>query len=129
MKKLSKAEWQVRIIEVAQTLSKTVIPDDHSLMQLLVDIIVSEQSRLKPKNLAMLAAVAAALLERVKNAFPAATHITESGEPVFTEAQIAAHLGVSLEELHRAAAEMAEAFPDAGLVYTDVDPDSLHRVN
>jgi hypothetical protein len=129
MKKLSKAQWQTRIIEVAQTLPKNIIPDDQSLMQLLVDIIVSEQSRLKPQNLAMLAAVAAALLERVKSAFPASTHVTESGEPVFTEAQIAVHLGISLEELHRAAAEMAEVFPDAGLVYTDVDPDSLHRVN
>lgn len=129
MKKLSKAQWQHRIIEVAQTLPKHLLPDDKTLMQMLVDVIVSEQANLKPKNLAMLVAMSGALLERVKQAFPAATHITANGDPVFTETQIADHMGISLEELHRAAAEMQQELPNADQLFVEIDPTSLHRVN
>ncbi len=129
MNKLSKIQWQERVIHVAKTLPKEDRPDDHVLMQLLMDVIVAEQNRVKDKNLAVLIGIAAVLLERIKTSIPAATHVTESGEPVYSEAEIADHLGVSLEEVQRVSTEIAKDPANAGLIYTDVDPRSLHRVN
>ena len=129
MKKLSKAQWQERIIHLAKTLPKDIRPDDQTLLSLLMEVILAEQAHLRPQHLATLTGIAAVLLERFKTSIPAATHVTTSGEKVYTEAEVAAHLGISLEEVRRVGDEMAKDLPNDGLVYADVDPATLHRVN
>jgi AraC-like DNA-binding protein len=127
MKKLSKTQWQKRIIEAAQNLPKDIRPDDATLMQILVDVIVSEQSRLKPQNLASLVGISSSLLVRVKESFPAATHMTQSGQQVYSEADIATHLGVSIDEVRTISAKIAKEFPEEAIM--TIDPDLLHRIN
>jgi hypothetical protein len=128
---LSKAQWQHKITEIAKNLPQDLRPDDQTIAHILVDVIVSEQSKLSDKNLTMLAGLAAALLERVKSSIPAATHVLENGEKVYTEAEIAAHLGISLEEVRKLTLEMQQeqGSLNGDLVCTDVDPRSLHRIN
>lgn len=129
MKKLSKVQWQDKILDIAENMPQELSPDDQTLAQIITDMVVSEQSRLKPKNLAVLASIAAALFKRVKVSMPAATHVNEKGEKVYTAEEIAAHLGISVEEAIKQGTEMAKASPDGKLVYTDVDPDTVHRLN
>lgn len=129
MKKLSKAQWQHKITEIAKHLPKDLRPDDQTIMQILVDVIVSEQSQLKPKNLAMLASMAAALLERVVSSLPPASHVLDNGKKVYTEAEIAKHLGVSLDEVQKLSKVMAQESANGELLYTDVDPNSVQRIN
>jgi|GEM_PF-1383096 len=130
MNKLSKAQWRERIINLAQSLPKEIHPDDQTMMQMLTEVIIAEQARLKPNNLHMLTCIAAALLGRVQASFSTPSHITENGTPVYTEKQVATHLNISLDELRRAAEEMDQESPDATkLVIADIDPRKLFRVN
>jgi len=130
MKKPSKTQWQERIINLAQNLPIEIHPDDQTMMQMLTEVIIVEQARLKPNNLHMLTCIAAALLARVHANFSTPSHITENGTPVYTEKQVATHLNISLDELRRAAEEMEEESSDATkLVITDIDPRKLFRVN
>lgn len=127
MQKLNKFQWTQRIEAFSHSLPKPG-PDDLTLLQMLTDVIVSEQTRLKHENLAVLAGMAAALLERFKQQMKPAKQMTTDGEPVYSEADVAAQLGISVEQLRQHAAEMAKEMPNEDL-FRNVDPSTLHRVN
>jgi hypothetical protein len=129
MKKKSRFEWQKRICDHALTLPAELRDvDDMTLASVLEDVICAEQTRMKDPNLATLVGVAAALARRHMDRLPRPSHVTAAGERVYTEAEVAAHLGVSVEEVRRRAEAIEREHPDAGITAL-VDSDQLRRVN
>lgn len=55
---------------------------------------------------------------------PEATHYTEGGEPLYSTAQLAQHLGIPLEEANQSAQDLMEKHPDLAI---QNDSTTIHR--
>jgi hypothetical protein len=120
---LSRAEWSLRINELRKSMPKQ-LPGDVDIVQMLMDIIVAEQTQLADESLAVLCGLACALTERAMQSLPKPTHVDKDGTPVYSAAQIAAWTGQSHEETLRGLSEFAK---QTGATYAgDDDVQPLH---
>ncbi len=123
--RLTRAQWAERLAHLAKDVP--FAPDELSAAQLLLDVIVNEQTRISTESLAVLAGLSAAFF---RVGMPAMTprHTDAQGCPVFTEEQVAERLGVPVEEVRRRADALVKELGDeAGI--RRVAPESLKSLN
>ncbi len=93
----SKSQWLQQLTAMTKTFPG--MPDDQAIVSLLLDIIVAEQRNLHPENLAVLCGLTAGHLARVQSTFPAPKHVDAQGKPLYTEADVAQYVGVTVGEV------------------------------
>lgn len=112
----------------ALRLPEHVQPDDNTLATVLLDVIVDEQARLSDETLAVLSGVIVVLLGRGMAGLTP-RHADAEGRPLYTDEQLAAHLGVPLERVRAYCAAQIEKHGEAAGCFADIDPETLNSLN
>ncbi|MDR0233491.1 MAG: hypothetical protein LBI31_01580 [Zoogloeaceae bacterium] len=128
-KKLNKAQWIERILWIVQNAPAGLaeVPDDLSVAQLLLEVIVAEQQKLGTDNLATLAGLAASFFSRFQGSRAAPSFVNNKGEAVYTEGDVARQLGIPVEKVRALADELIAA--GAEDIYSEADPDELQALH
>lgn len=118
---LTRAQWAMQMNELHKRLPKE-LPDDMTIAQLLMDVIVQEQTRVSDESLAMLVGMASACMARAMQKLPPAKYADKNGRPVYSEQDVAAFTGQTVEQARSGLAAFAK---EAGVPLTptnDVQP-------
>jgi hypothetical protein len=103
----SKAQWLHQLTVLTKTFPG--MPDDQTIVHLLLDIIHAEQRSMTPENLAVLCGLTAGHLARVQSTFPVAKHADGQGRPIYTEADVAQYVGATVDEVRAQIDQMQAA--------------------
>ena len=122
----TKPQWLAQLVELSK--SSPGLPDDLTIASLLLDVIVTEQRGLQDESLAVLCGLAAAHFGRASAALPAAQHVNAQGERIYTEADVAKHVGIPIEQVRAHADELMRALgADSGISLANpADINPLH---
>ncbi len=120
----SKAQWLQQLTAMTKTLPG--MPDDQTIVALLIDIIEAEQRNLHPENLAVLCGLAAGHLARVQAGFPVAKHADAQGRPIYTEVDVAQYVGATVDQVRAEIDQMKAAGELDGCIFPlsadDINP-------